>query len=118
MIKVKTIITFLLIFFLSLVPLISMEQLRIQLAGTHVINAAVPQGINIPYLFSLMNYQKVYELTEYSIAEYKASREGRTWEKTESAAACIECGACESKCPQHLEIVKQLKETHSALEPV
>ena len=74
-----------------------------------------PQGINIPYLFGLMNYHKVYGLTGYARSEYKAAREGRTWEKTKTAEACVECGACESKCPQRIEIIKQLKETDKAL---
>ena len=25
------------------------------------------------------------------------------------ASACIQCGACESVCPQHIEIVSQLE---------
>jgi len=31
------------------------------------------------------------------------------------ADACIECGECEEKCPQHIPIIEQLKETHEAL---
>ena len=74
-----------------------------------------PQGINIPYLFGLMNYHRVYGLTGYAKAEYKSASEGTSWEKTKNVESCVECGACESKCPQHLEIIKQLKETHKAL---
>ncbi|MCL2078047.1 MAG: aldo/keto reductase [Oscillospiraceae bacterium] len=81
-----------------------------------------PQGINIPHVFSLMNYHKVYELTDYSKAEYKnlyIPMETRTapWEIDwgVDASKCIECGACEDKCPQKLKIIEQLKETHSVL---
>ena len=74
-----------------------------------------PQEINIPYLFELMNYHRVYGLTEYARAQYKAACEGKSWEKTKSAQACVECGACEPKCPQHIEIIRQLKQTHMAL---
>ncbi len=81
-----------------------------------------PQKINIPHLFRLMNYHKVYKLTDYAKAEYSKTTvplEDRTadWEKHSGvdASHCIECGACERKCPQNLEIIKQLKETQQAL---
>jgi len=74
-----------------------------------------PQGINIPYLFGLMNYHRVYGLTEYSKEEYKSASEGKTWIKTKNAESCVECGDCESKCPQSIQIIKQLKETHREL---
>jgi predicted aldo/keto reductase-like oxidoreductase len=28
---------------------------------------------------------------------------------------CAECGQCEEKCPQKINIIEQLKETHEAL---
>ena len=74
-----------------------------------------PQGINIPYIFELMNYHRIYGLTDFARGEYKEAREGKTWEKTKTAEACVECGTCESKCPQHIEIIRQLKETEAAL---
>jgi len=74
-----------------------------------------PQNINIPYIFGLMNYHKVYGLTDYARVQYKEASEGISWVKTKNSESCIECGACEDKCPQHLEIVKQLKETHKTL---
>lgn len=81
-----------------------------------------PQKINIPNLFRLMNYHRVYKLTDYAKAEYKKTAiplEDRKadWEKSSGldATHCIECGACEKKCPQKLEIIRQLKETHKAL---
>jgi len=81
-----------------------------------------PQKINIPHVFGLMNYHKVYELTDYSRAEYGnlyKPMEERTapWEIGwgTDAGTCIECGVCEEKCPQKLKIIEQLKETHEIL---
>lgn len=74
-----------------------------------------PQGINIPHLFSLMNNHRVYGLTEHARHTYTEVINGRDWVKSASPADCIECGVCESKCPQKLSIIKQLKETHSTL---
>lgn len=71
------------------------------------------QGLNIPRLFTLMNYHRVYGLTDYSKSEYKRILSGET--KHKPVSSCIECGACESKCPQRLEIIRQLKETEAAL---
>ncbi|MDR2650352.1 MAG: aldo/keto reductase [Clostridiales bacterium] len=74
-----------------------------------------PRNINIPHLFGLMNYHRVYGLTDYAREQYKDAMKGKSWVKTKTAESCVECGACESKCPQHLEIIKQLKDTHAAL---
>ncbi len=73
-----------------------------------------PNEVNIPLNFRLMNYHRVYGLTEYARQEY--SRIGTNdWLKGKKAEECIECGICEEKCPQRLQIRKQLKETAKAL---
>ncbi|MDR1542609.1 MAG: aldo/keto reductase [Clostridiales bacterium] len=74
-----------------------------------------PQEIKIPLVFNLMNYHRVYQITGYAKDEYKKLVDGTGWDKSKLAPDCIECGQCEGKCPQHLEIIKQLKETHAAL---
>jgi predicted aldo/keto reductase-like oxidoreductase len=74
-----------------------------------------PQEINIPHIFSLMNYHKVYGLTAYATNEYQQLVKGKTWVKSKVVTDCLECGACETKCPQKLEIIRQLKETHKML---
>lgn len=73
-----------------------------------------PQEVNIPLNFKLMNYHRVYGITDYAKSEY-ASIGKVDWMKGKQASACIECGICEDKCPQHLEIIKQLKETAAVL---
>jgi len=81
-----------------------------------------PQGINIPHLFRLMNYHRVYKLTDYARKEYQKTtvpmdERNDQWEKDLGldATHCVACGACEKKCPQKLKIIDQLKETHKAL---
>lgn len=73
-----------------------------------------PAGVNIPLNFQLMNYHRVYGLTDYAREQYGMI--GKVdWMKGERADACVECGECEGKCPQKLEIRKQLKETAAVL---
>lgn len=69
-----------------------------------------PYEINIPYNFSLMNYHKVYGLTEYAREQYKHIG-SNIWIPGKKAEECVECGVCESKCPQNIQIRKQLRET-------
>ncbi|MDR2535546.1 MAG: aldo/keto reductase [Treponema sp.] len=72
------------------------------------------QNINIPEVFTLMNYHRVYKITKYAQENY--AQIGKVpWRQYENAGACIECGACEVKCPQKLPIREQLKETHKTL---
>ena len=33
----------------------------------------------------------------------------------QQASSCEECGECEEKCPQHIEIIETLKEAHARL---
>ena len=73
-----------------------------------------PVGVNIPYNFDLMNYHRIYDLTGYARSQY-AEIGKNPWVKGEKASACVECGECEQKCPQHLNIREQLKETAAVL---
>ncbi|GHV38175.1 aldo/keto reductase [Spirochaetia bacterium] len=73
-----------------------------------------PKGINIPEVFTIMNYHRVYKLTDFAKKTY--AEIGKVdWRKYENASKCVECGACETKCPQSLPIREQLKETHKVL---
>jgi predicted aldo/keto reductase-like oxidoreductase len=73
-----------------------------------------PSGVNIPHIFRLMNYNRVYGLKDYASDEYAKLLDVNN-KIGQAASACLECGACESKCPQHLEIINQLKQSHIAL---
>jgi predicted aldo/keto reductase-like oxidoreductase len=73
-----------------------------------------PQGINIPEIFTIMNYHRVYKITDFARAAY--AEIGKVpWKQFGNASKCVECGICETKCPQSLPIREQLKETHKTL---
>ena len=77
-----------------------------------------PNDIDIPENFRLMNYHKVFGLTDYACEQYKRLERRRKRDGTivvAWAAACVECGECEPKCPQNIAIREQLKETHATL---
>lgn len=70
-----------------------------------------PNEVNIPYIFQKYNEARVYGLWETARAQYQEWR----WVSGKPADACLECGDCEDKCPQHLPIRQQLTEAHEAL---
>ena len=70
-----------------------------------------PQEVNIPHIFQKYNEARVYGLWEAASEAYRAWK----WVSGKQADACIECGECEEKCPQHIPIREQLQEAHEAL---
>lgn len=64
-----------------------------------------PNGVDIPNNFTVMNYFRVYDLLA-------TAKDGYNNLKTQNKAAesCVQCYECEPKCPQKIEIVKQLEE--------
>jgi|LSQX01.2.fsa_nt_gb predicted aldo/keto reductase-like oxidoreductase len=73
-----------------------------------------PEKVNIPHIFSMMNYYKIYGILDFSKNGY-AEIGTNQWVEGKRADACIECGICETKCPQKIKIREQLKESHKAL---
>ena len=67
-----------------------------------------PQGIKISDVFRLMNYHRVYKLTQYAREEFQ--KLGKDDWHGKPPSECIECGACEPKCPQEIKIRERLKE--------
>ena len=70
-----------------------------------------PEQVDIPFIFQKYNEARVYGLWEIAREAYS------TWRRSSGkrADACIECGECETKCPQNIPIRQQLKEAHAAL---
>jgi len=69
-----------------------------------------PNGVLIPRIFGLYNDSAMYETVEEYSKQYR-----NLIDKGEDASKCVECGNCESACPQNIEIIEKLKEAHEAL---
>lgn len=80
-----------------------------------------PNDVNIPENFRYMNWNTVWGLEKQAKEAYgRLSPEGTNgpWAgriEGLNAAACVECGQCEPKCPQNIPIMAQLKEVAAAL---
>jgi len=69
-----------------------------------------PNKVWIPYNFELYNDYYMYETEEYSRNMYQ-----RLKEQNKSASLCVECGKCETACPQKLPIIETLKKADMVL---
>ena len=69
-----------------------------------------PKGINIPQNFLLEGYYNRYNLKDWAVDRYRGLAEN------ERASNCIECGACQKKCPYELPIIDMLKKVVDTLE--
>lgn len=67
-----------------------------------------PFGVNIPTCFSLYNSKKVFKRNMHSFIMYAQMINGVLGSYA-SPSLCTECGACEKKCPQNIQIIKNLK---------
>ncbi len=69
-----------------------------------------PAGVDIPKNFALLNEASMYN-------EYDTQSNAYNNDLTlkQRAVSCVECGKCETLCPQHLEIRKHLKEVNLAM---
>jgi predicted aldo/keto reductase-like oxidoreductase len=70
-----------------------------------------PEHIHIPMIFEAMNTKLVYDNLEGAKGSY-------FWAtlKRGKASDCIECGQCETACPQHIKIIDELKRVAESLE--
>ncbi|MDR0842923.1 MAG: aldo/keto reductase [Acidobacteriota bacterium] len=63
-----------------------------------------PSGVDIPTNFQLYNDIFLFDDKDFSPFFYN-----NLMDKSQQASNCIECGACEEKCPQKIQIIKELK---------
>jgi predicted aldo/keto reductase-like oxidoreductase len=70
-----------------------------------------PQGVNIPQVFSRYNDGVMF-------GTYEPARRGYFIMGSfgQDASRCVECRACEAKCPQRIAIVEELKKSHKTLQ--
>ena len=79
--------------------------------GCNYCTKGCPQEINIPGVFNAFNNYKVYQAlgplrNSYAFATMKGGKAGD----------CIECGQCESVCPQKISIIEELKNAAALFE--
>jgi hypothetical protein len=62
-----------------------------------------PNGVNIPRVFAMYNDAIMFNSPEYGHRAYTTFLP-----EAERADNCVECGECETKCPQHIAIIEWL----------
>ena len=70
-----------------------------------------PRNIPIPDIFAAMNKRLGSGQAEEALEDYRAIVEHGA-----KASDCIECGQCEAACPQHIPVIRRLKECAATLE--
>ena len=88
--------------------------IEIPCTGCAYCTEGCPQNIAIPKYFSLYNA----DLQECEEKGWKPQGEyyDRLTKTFGKASDCVECGQCESVCPQHLPVIRHLKEVAARFE--
>jgi predicted aldo/keto reductase-like oxidoreductase len=69
-----------------------------------------PNNVSIPAAFSLYNDGASFENFDQPRRGYSFIVKAQT-----DASQCVECGQCEEKCPQKIDIIEKLKTAHEKL---
>ncbi len=84
---------------------------QVPCTGCSYCTKGCPQSIPIPDIFTAWNQYKVYEnLTPAKRFYGFVTRGGQ------KASTCVECGQCESVCPQSIGIIEELKQVSAAFD--
>lgn len=83
---------------------------RIGCTACHYCTPGCPVGMHIPEIFQIMNEYKLYNNLERAKRDYGWRPGGPR------ASECIQCGQCESACPQHLPIISLLQDVAETFE--
>lgn len=70
-----------------------------------------PAGVDIPGHFSLYNDAFLFDSMPFAKRQYSMNIPQEA-----KAVNCVECGRCESRCPQHISIRQELKNVRAAFE--
>ena len=73
-----------------------------------------PQGVDIPTAFRC--YNEMY-MESKGVGRREYSQVAAIRQKKPFPSQCIGCGRCEKHCPQHLPIIRELKNAEKALRP-
>lgn len=90
-------------------------QIAIPCTGCSYCTENCPQGIAIPQYFALYNEDLQLHREEDAGAE-EQKRYAALCDHAGAASACIGCGDCESRCPQHIDVRHYLAQIASRYE--
>lgn len=76
-----------------------------------------PAGVNIPLCFEKYNDKYMFGSLQARVF-YQLQLNGVMSDGNNMASKCVNCGLCESHCPQHIEIRKHLKQVSKELEGI
>jgi predicted aldo/keto reductase-like oxidoreductase len=74
-----------------------------------------PRGVNIPGCFAAFN--TMYSLGYVAGMQQFITSIGLFSETGSSPSLCVKCGKCETHCPQHISIMKELARVRRKMEP-
>jgi predicted aldo/keto reductase-like oxidoreductase len=75
-----------------------------------------PNGVNIPGCFAAYNASYAVGFVP-AMQSYVTSTAVNHPGESHGSKACVRCGACEKKCPQHIEIMNSLERVTKRMEP-
>ncbi|MBQ1986172.1 MAG: 4Fe-4S dicluster domain-containing protein, partial [Clostridia bacterium] len=67
------------------------------------------QKINIPEIFKAVNAYKQFGNAAGTNKPFNQWNYDRAVKDGGKASDCIQCGSCEAHCPQHINIIEELK---------